>query len=117
MSQTHDVHRASRRRELHQKATAAGATSPASLALGLTALEGEGWRVERVDRDGDRTTVTVDKVVRPTPRDEVAARIRVDRARGRSLRAIARELERDGIPAPRGGLSWSATTVQRVGEH
>ena len=109
----HDVHATDRRRELHAQAAAAGVANPASLALTLAAAEAEGWRVTLVSAEGDEAAVKLRKVARTLPRDEIAERIRVERAQGWSLRAIARDLERDGVQAPR-GASWAPSTVARV---
>jgi DNA invertase Pin-like site-specific DNA recombinase len=45
-------------------------------------------------------------------RPELAERITELRARGLSLQAIARELNDAGIPTPRGGREWRASSVQ-----
>jgi hypothetical protein len=114
MGRPQNVHATDRRRELHEQATAAGIANPASLALALAAAEGEGWRVEALSASGEHVSVTFTKTVRPVARAEVAERIRVERRAGLSLRQIARSLERDGIPAPRGGSTWVPNTVRRV---
>lgn len=43
---------------------------------------------------------------------ELAERIASLHERGLSLHAIAEELNRDGIPTPRGGAAWRASSVQ-----
>ncbi len=43
---------------------------------------------------------------------DVAERVATLRARGLSLRAIAEDLNAQGIPTPRGGSSWRASSVQ-----
>ncbi len=45
---------------------------------------------------------------------EVTARIRKLRRRRLTATAIARELEAEGVPAPRGGRRWYVATVARV---
>ncbi len=45
---------------------------------------------------------------------EVAVRIRELRRRRLTATAIARELEAEGVPAPRGGSRWHVSTVARV---
>lgn len=45
---------------------------------------------------------------------EVVARIDRERHAGRSLRAIAVGLERDGVPTAHGGTRWHASTVRAV---
>ena len=42
----------------------------------------------------------------------LAERISTMRSDGMSLRAIARALEADGVPTPRGGAGWRASSVQ-----
>jgi DNA invertase Pin-like site-specific DNA recombinase len=46
--------------------------------------------------------------------DEVVARIRAERAEGRSLRAIATGLNDDSVPTAHGGAAWHASTVSGV---
>ena len=46
-------------------------------------------------------------------RAELAARINAERCQGLSLRDIARNLDRDGVQAPRGG-AWLPSTVSRM---
>jgi len=41
-------------------------------------------------------------------------RIHRQRARGESLRAIADNLNRDGVPTAQGGVQWYAATVRHV---
>lgn len=45
---------------------------------------------------------------------ELAHRIAELRERGLSLQAIADELNRDGVPTPRGGAGWRPSSVQSV---
>ncbi|MEJ7787203.1 MAG: recombinase family protein [Solirubrobacteraceae bacterium] len=45
---------------------------------------------------------------------DVAARIVVERADGRSLRAIADGLQQDGVPTGQGGARWHASSVRAV---
>jgi hypothetical protein len=45
---------------------------------------------------------------------EVAARIRSERAAGKSLAAIARELNATGTPTAHGGVQWWPSTVRAV---
>lgn len=51
---------------------------------------------------------------RSTLPPEVVARIRRERAEGRSLAAIADRLNRDGIPTGQGGRQWWPSTVRSV---
>ena len=44
----------------------------------------------------------------------VVIRIFVYRSAGASLREIAKVLETDGIPAPRGGTTWSIETIRKI---
>jgi DNA invertase Pin-like site-specific DNA recombinase len=44
----------------------------------------------------------------------VVRRIHRQRARGASLRAIADNLNRDGVPTAQGGVQWYAPTVRHV---
>ncbi|OIQ84058.1 putative DNA-invertase from lambdoid prophage Rac [mine drainage metagenome] len=46
--------------------------------------------------------------------DDLVARIVADRAAGRSLPAIARALDADGIPTAQGGATWSTSTIVAV---
>lgn len=46
--------------------------------------------------------------------DAAVARIVELRAQGMSQRGIARQLEADGLPAPRGGQSWCQQTVRKT---
>lgn len=110
-----DVARADRRRELHAQAQAAGVAHPASLAVAASTLEHEGWHVEAVGADSDGNPVLrLAKATRTLTRDELAARIKAERAEGRSLTGIARDLERDGIPSPHGSGDWYPSTVSRI---
>jgi hypothetical protein len=55
------------------------------------------------------------KAGRPTAlADEIAARIRTERAAGRSLAEIARELNATGTPTAHGGVQWWPSTVRAV---
>jgi DNA invertase Pin-like site-specific DNA recombinase len=45
---------------------------------------------------------------------ELAARIRADRAEGATLREIARRLNEEGVPTPRGGSQWRPSSLERV---
>lgn len=46
--------------------------------------------------------------------DEIASRIRRRRAQGASLRAIATELNTEGVPTAQGGVRWWPSTVSTV---
>lgn len=46
--------------------------------------------------------------------DNVVRRIHDERGRGRSLAAIARTLNDDGVPTAHGGAKWHASTVRSV---
>src|SRR5580765_7860114 len=50
----------------------------------------------------------------PTMPESVVRRIQGLRARGLSLRAIADELNRAGVPTAQGGARWYAATVRHV---
>jgi DNA invertase Pin-like site-specific DNA recombinase len=50
----------------------------------------------------------------PTVPQSVVRRIRRQRARGDSLRAIAVGLNEDGVPTAQGGVQWYAATVRHV---
>ena len=56
-----------------------------------------------------------DRVGRPValPAD-VRARIAAERTEGRSLRAIAADLNAENVPTARGGSKWHASTVKAV---
>jgi DNA invertase Pin-like site-specific DNA recombinase len=65
------------------------------------------------------------RAARKAARASVAARVAaratdlkptLDELRGLSLRAIARELTRRGIPTAHGGVEWSAVQVKRAFE-
>ncbi len=45
---------------------------------------------------------------------EVATRIRTMRSSGMTLQAICDELNRDGVPTPRGGREWRPTSLRAV---
>lgn len=45
---------------------------------------------------------------------EIVARIVQERATGRSLRAIADGLTRDGMPTARGGIRWSTSSIHAI---
>jgi DNA invertase Pin-like site-specific DNA recombinase len=51
---------------------------------------------------------------RRTMPDAVLARIRIERAEGRTLRAIADDLTADAIPTAQGGMRWYASTVLKA---
>jgi hypothetical protein len=51
---------------------------------------------------------------KPALPPKVISRIRSERARGGSLGAIARGLNRDGVPTSQGGRQWWASTVGAV---
>jgi peptidoglycan hydrolase-like protein with peptidoglycan-binding domain len=57
---------------------------------------------------------TAPAAVRRGRRDEVAARMRRMRESGMSLRAIADQLNTEGVPTLRGGAQWRASTVQSM---
>ncbi len=46
--------------------------------------------------------------------DETVKRIRRMRKAGRSLPAIARKLNEDGVPTAQGGAQWWPSTVRKV---
>ncbi len=46
--------------------------------------------------------------------EDVRARIVAERAAGRSLRAIAADLDVDGVPTAQGGARWYPSTVRAV---
>src|SRR3954471_2270550 len=50
----------------------------------------------------------------PTVPQNVVRRIRRQRARGESLRAIAESLNQNGVPTAQGGAQWYAATVRGV---
>jgi len=50
----------------------------------------------------------------PVVAEEVVARVRRERAEGRSLRAIAEGLDADEVPTAHGGARWHASTVRAV---
>lgn len=57
------------------------------------------------------------KLGRPrTVPDMVVSRITRERRAGRSLRAIAEDLNNEGVPTAQGGLYWHASTVKAVAE-
>jgi DNA invertase Pin-like site-specific DNA recombinase len=51
---------------------------------------------------------------RRTMPDAVLARIRAERAEGRTLRAIADGLTADAVPTVQGGMRWYASTVRKA---
>jgi hypothetical protein len=111
----HDVQRAGRARELHEQATAAGISDPASLAVALDVMRQEGWEVLRVDAsDDDAATVVLRKIAKPVPRAELAEHVRELRAQGLSYRMVGRRLERAGVAAPHGGGTWHPSSVRWV---
>jgi DNA invertase Pin-like site-specific DNA recombinase len=50
----------------------------------------------------------------PTVPQKIVLRIRRQRARGETLRAIAESLNRDGVPTAQGGARWYAATVRGI---
>jgi hypothetical protein len=90
-----------------QLATKAELDSPASLALCLEVAEREaGWRVAGIAGVSGRALVELEQATKPLSRPELVALIRRHRAAGLSYRQVARQLERDGIAAPGGGMTW-----------
>jgi hypothetical protein len=103
-----------RRQRLRELAGAAEVDGPASLVLGLEALEqAAGFKVVGVFQDDGRIGVQLERAVRPLSKAELLDRIGRERQAGASFRDIARGLERDGVPAPRGGADWHTSTVWR----
>jgi len=58
-------------------------------------------------REGDRLVPVSEEL-------EALTLIRQLRAEGYSLRAIARELEKNGIPTKRGGVRWSPEAIRKI---
>src|SRR5438093_11210480 len=50
----------------------------------------------------------------PTLPPEIVSRIRVERARGKSLGEVAEGFNTDDVPTAHGGRQWWATTVRAV---
>lgn len=68
--------------------------------------------VERWDSDPDHPRRRRGRPGLTTDSPGLAERIIAMRERGLSLHAIADELNREGVPTPRGGSAWRASSVQ-----
>lgn len=68
--------------------------------------------IDRWGREGDDRRRPRGRPGLKADAPELAERIGTLRDRGLSLRAIAEELNADGIPTPRGGASWRPSSVQ-----
>lgn len=64
-----------------------------------------------------RTRVQAQPAIRGRPavvRPEVVARIRAERAKGKSFGQIARELNANGTPTAHGGVQWWPSTIRNL---
>jgi hypothetical protein len=104
-----------RRKRLRELAEVAEVDASASLVLGLKALEtAAGFKVAGVRQDGERIRVELERSgSRPLSHAELLERISRERDAGASFLDIAHGLERQGVPAPRGGADWHTSTVWR----
>jgi DNA invertase Pin-like site-specific DNA recombinase len=90
--------------------TPEGRTAAQSL---LSVADAEQKKVDAQTRAGLAAARTAGRpAVSDSP--ELAARIRMMRASGMSLRGIADTLNREGVPTVRGGAEWRPSSVQSV---